>query len=127
MFEIILLSLDQTRESMRSVQKAIELAKHYGSKLILLQMTIAQDNFKTKSYLSVRFKEWLQKEIQANDIVFKIIESKTDLALDISELANKLNVDLIIMDAARENLDLEISGKIAKVIELVSCPVLVVP
>ena len=76
--------------------------------------------------------EPVQRHLEAAGLICTVIERQLQ-ALDdspaavIAEVAAELNVDVIVMGGPGVNLEIDSSSPAASVIELASCPVLVVP
>ena len=76
--------------------------------------------------------EPVQRHLEAAGLICTVIERHLQ-ALDdspaavIAEVAAELNVDVIVMGGPGVNLEIDSSSSAASVIELASCPVLVVP
>ena len=76
--------------------------------------------------------EPVQRHLEAAGLICTVIERHLQ-ALDdspaavIAEVAAELNVDVIVMGGPGVNLEIDSSSPAASVIELASCPVLVVP
>ncbi len=76
--------------------------------------------------------EPVQRHLEAPGLNCTVIErtaqfSGTSPAAVIAEVAAELNVDVIVMGDPGVNLEIDSTSTAASVIELVSCPVLVVP
>ena len=81
---------------------------------------------------SVEVFEPVQRHLEAAGLTCTVIESSAQFsgaspAAVIAEVAAELNVDVIVMGGPGVNLEIESSSTAASVIELASCPVLVVP
>ena len=76
--------------------------------------------------------EPVQRHLEAAGLICTVIERQLQ-ALDdspaavIAEVAAELNVDAIVMGGPGVNLEIDSSSPAASVIELASCPVMVVP
>ena len=76
--------------------------------------------------------EPVQRHLEAAGLICTVIERQLQ-ALDdspaavIAEVAAELNVDVIVMGGPGVNLEIDSPSTVASVIELASCPVLVVP
>ena len=76
--------------------------------------------------------EPVQRHLEAAGLICTVIERQLQ-ALDdspaavIAEVAAELNVDVIVMGGPGVNLEIDSTSTAASVIELASCPVLVVP
>ena len=76
--------------------------------------------------------EPVQRHLDAAGLNCTVIERPAQFSGDspavvIAEMAAELNVDVIVMGGPGVNLEIDSTSTAASVIELVSCPVLVVP
>ena len=76
--------------------------------------------------------EPVQRHLEAAGLICTVIERSAQFsgaspAAVIAEVAAELNVDVIVMGGPGVNLEIDSSSPAASVIELASCPVLVVP
>ena len=76
--------------------------------------------------------EPVQRRLDTAGLNCTVIERPVQLSGDspaavIAEVAAELNVDVIVMGGPGVNLEIDSTSTAASVIELVSCPVLVVP
>ena len=76
--------------------------------------------------------EPVQRHLEAAGLTCTVIESSAQFsgaspAAVIAEVAAELNVDVIVMGGPGVNLEIDSTSTAASVIELASCPVLVVP
>ena len=70
----------------------------------------------------------IERQLQVlNDSTAASPEGALNAAAVIAEVAAELNVDVIVMGGPGVNLEIDSSSTAASVIELASCPVLVVP
>ena len=127
MFAKVLFTIDQSRESLETTTKAIDLATKHNSQITIISV-LQLDNPEMGDFASV--KSLLQK---AKDLVERagvkcdVIERQGNPAFVICDVADELNVDLIIMGTRGINLEKNIESTAARVIQLAPCPVLVVP
>ena len=76
--------------------------------------------------------EAVQRRLDTAELNCTVIERPVQFSDDspaavIAEMAAELNVDVIVMGGPGVNLEIDSTSTAASVIELVSCPVLVVP
>ena len=76
--------------------------------------------------------EPVQRHLEAAGLTCTVIERSAQFsgaspAAVIAEVAAELNVDVIVMGSPGVNLEIDSPSTVASVIELASCPVLVVP
>ncbi|WP_310485063.1 universal stress protein [Chamaesiphon sp. VAR_48_metabat_403] len=137
MFKTILFPLDRSREAQEAIAVAIDLVQKYQSKLILLSVVETPD-------LDAEVLE--DPVMQSPDAIDQLLHSAQDLfaqrgiaaeilqregkpAFTICDVADELNVNLIVMGSRGIGLDLEHTTESVanRVINLSPCPVLIVP
>ncbi len=134
MFNKILFPLDRSREAQEAMAVAIELVQKYQSKLTLLSVIETPD-------LDAEVLE--DPAMQSPDEIDRLLSSARDLfaqrgiqadilhregkaAFTICDVADELNVDLIVM-GSRGDLEHPADSVASRTIALSPCPVLVVP
>lgn len=127
MFETVLFPIDQSREAMETASKALELARSHGSRLIILSVVQAErpemDDPEAVAVLLNR----ARKQVEQAGLPCEVLERKGKPAFVICDVADELNVDLIVMGTRGVNLEGDSESTAARVIQLAPCPVLVVP
>ncbi|HGY5535955.1 MAG: universal stress protein [Prochlorococcus sp.] len=127
MFETVLFPIDQSREAMETASKALELARSHGSRLIILSVVQAErpemDDPEAVAVLLNRARE----QVEQAGLPCEVLERKGKPAFVICDVADELNVDLIVMGTRGVNLEGDSESTAARVIQLAPCPVLVVP
>lgn len=127
MFETVLFPIDQSREAMETASKALELARSHGSRLIILSVVQAErpemDDPESVAVLLNRARE----QVEQAGLPCEVLERKGKPAFVICDVADELNVDLIVMGTRGVNLEGDSESTAARVIQLAPCPVLVVP
>ena len=127
MFETVLFPIDQSREAMETASKALELARSHNSRLIILSVVQAErpemHDPETVAVLLKRARE----QVEQAGIACEVLEREGKPAFVICDVADELNVDVIVMGTRGVNVDGDSESTAARVIQLAPCPVLVVP
>ncbi len=126
MFKTILFPLDQSRAYEDTTCQAIELAKTYQSDITLLAVLQPNQCINNQELIASQLKK-TQNQIQEAQIKCDLHERQGKPACVICDVANDLNVDLIVLSTKGVNLESTYKSTAARVIELAPCPVLVVP
>ncbi len=127
MFERILFPIDQSREGLETASKAIELAENHKSHMIMLSV-IQPDRAEMKSSeIVASLLDRAKQEIEQAGITCEVIKKEGKPAFVICDIADDLNVDVIVMRTRGINLDHEDESTASQVIQFAPCPVLVVP
>ena len=128
MFARVLLPINQTKEEIEMVRKAIELAKNYNSKLIMVSVIPSQNSasLKTKTSTDDGLKK-TKRLLEQNGIRWDFIERKGNPTFVICDIADELNIDVIVMGIKAKIVSNSAKNIVSRVIELAPCPVLVVP
>ena len=127
MFEIVLFPIDQSREALETATKALELAQNHNSHLILLSV-IQPDRPGMKDSESVAsLLPQVQQKFEQAGIKCDVLERTGKPAFVICDVADELNVDVIVMGTRGIQLESDSEGTASRVIELAPCPVFVVP
>jgi nucleotide-binding universal stress UspA family protein len=137
MFKTILFPIDRSRESQEAVEVAIDLAKRYDSKLILLSVLETPDlDAEVIDAPATQSADAIDRLLHAAHDLFaqQGIESETlqregKPAFVICDVADELNANLIVMGSRGVGVD---SSRVAesvatRTIDLSPCPVLIVP
>ena len=127
MFETVLFPIDQSREALETAGKVLELARTHGSRVLLLSVLQPErpemnDHVAVAPLLSRTLDRFEQLGVACEQI-----EREGKPAFVICDVADELNVDVIVMGTRGVNLEAESSSTAARVIQLAPCPVLVVP
>ena len=127
MFKTVLFPIDQSREAFETANKAIQLAKNHQSHIIMLSVVQPErpemDDTEFVASLLNRAKEQMEQA----GISCEVLEKQGKPAFVICDIADELNVDLIVMGTRGINLESDNESAAARVIQLAPCPVLVVP
>jgi nucleotide-binding universal stress UspA family protein len=137
MFTKILFPLDRSREAQEAIAVAIDLVQKYQSKLILLSVVEAPDLAAEVSDDPVmqspeaidRLLHSAQAMFAKRGIQAEILQREGKPAFTICDVADELNVNLIVMGSSGIGLDVEHTAEsvASRVIDLAPCPVLIVP
>ena len=125
MFSTILLPLASHAPDPATLAQLKNLVCVPDGRVVLLRLNPDQDRE------VVEF-EPVQRHLDAAGLNCTVIErqlqfSGANPAAVIAEVAAELNVDVIVMGSPGVNLEIDSPSTVASVIELASCPVLVVP
>ncbi|WP_320675519.1 universal stress protein [Prochlorococcus sp. MIT 1300] len=127
MFETILFPIDQSRQAIETACKALELARKDGSHLTILSV-VEPDSAEVNTSESVSaLLASVREKFEQGGVSCDAIERKGKPAFVICDVADELNVDLIIMGTRGINIEGKTESTASKVIQLAPCPVLVVP
>ena len=127
MFETVLFPIDQSREAMETASKALELARSHNSRLIILSVVQAErPEMHDPEAVAVLLKR-AREQVEQAGIACEVLEREGKPAFVSCEVADELNVDVIVMGTRGVNLDGDSESTAARVIQLAPCPVLVVP
>ena len=127
MFETVLFPIDQSREAAETAGKALELARTHNSRLVVLSV-VQPERPEMHDHESVAT---LLAEARARfaeaGVACEVVEREGKPAFVICDVADELNVDVIVMGTRGVNLQAESGSTASRVIQLAPCPVLVVP
>ena len=135
MFKTVLFPIDMSSEAQQAASKVAELVKLHQSRLILLSVVepsraelpqaAGQSSHEAVAQLLGSAKELFA----AQSIEADVIEREGQPAFVICDVADELNVDLIVMGCRGVGLIEEIQAESVtmRVINLSPCPVLIVP
>ncbi len=127
MFETVLFPIDQSREAMETASKALELARSHGSRLIILSVVQAERPEMHDPEAVAVLLNRAREQVEQAGLPCEVLERKGKPAFVICDVADELNVDLIVMGTRGVNLEGDSESTAARVIQLAPCPVLVVP
>ncbi len=127
MFKTILFPIDQSRKSLETESNAIQFALNQKSRMILISVMQPESSEKhsQKSFKSKLNR--LKTEVEDHGLICEAIERSGKPPFTICDVADELNVDLIIMGTKGINLEQNSQSTAARVIQLAPCPVLVLP
>jgi nucleotide-binding universal stress UspA family protein len=137
MFNKILFPLDRSREAQEAIAVAIDLVQKYQSKLILLSVVESPDLAAEVSDDPVmQSPEAIDQLLHSAQAMFAkrgiqadILQRQGKPAFTICDVADELNVNLIVMGSRGIGLDVEHTAEsvASRVINLAPCPVLIIP
>ncbi len=137
MFKTVLFPIDQSRESREAVETVAEVVKTLNSRLVILSVvetpeeppTSAADIEMTSAKAIAKLLADAKALFSSQGIEAEIIEREGKPAFTICDVADELNVDLIIMGCRGLGLTEEGAAEsvTTRVINLSPCPVLIVP
>ncbi len=127
MFEKLLLPVNESREAIKTAEKAVELAQKNGSQLIVLTVSDPEQStiFNTDSLRALQ--DQVKAKIEQTGISCESVIREGKSAFVICDVADELNVDLIVIGTRGVGLREDIQSIAAQVIQFAPCPVLVVP
>ena len=127
MFDTVLFPIDQSRQAFETAGKALELAKSHGSRMVLLSV-VEQDRPAMQNPESVaQLLQRTREQLDQGGVPCEVVERQGKPAFVICDVADELNVDVIVMGTRGVNLVQDSESTAARVIQLAPCPVLVVP
>jgi nucleotide-binding universal stress UspA family protein len=137
MFNKILFPLDRSREAQEAIAVAIDLVQKYQSKLILLSVVeapdlaaeVSDDPMMQSPEAIDRLLHSAQAMFAKRGIQADILQREGKPAFTICDVADELNVNLIVMGSRGIGLDVEHTAEsvASRVINLAPCPVMIVP
>ena len=135
MFKTVLFPIDQTRESRHAAEIVVSLLNSFEGKLIILSVVEPPDS-ESETDPEMSSSEAIAKLLDTARVLFKdqgieaeTMEKQGNPAFVICDVADELDVDLIVMGSRGSDLTNVDSaeGVSNRVINLSPCPVLVVP
>ena len=127
MFETVLFPIDQSKEAFETASKVIQLAKNHKSHIILLSVIQPERPEMKDPELITSLLHKAKQQIEQAGITCDDLERQGKPAFVICDVADDLNVELIVMGTKGVNLGSDNQRTAARVIQLAPCPVLVVP
>ena len=127
MFSTVLFPIDQSRQALETAGKALELAQSHGSRLIVLSVVQPERAEMHDPAAVAGLLEQTRQRFADAGLDCELVEREGKPAFVICDVADELNVDVIVMGTRGVNLDSETESTAARVIQLAPCPVLVVP
>ena len=127
MFETVLFPIDQSREAAETAGKALDLARAHNSRLVVLSVVQPErPDMHDHEAVATLLAEARARFEQAG-VACEVLEREGKPAFVICDVADELNVDVIVMGTRGVNLQAESGSTASRVIQLAPCPVLVVP
>ena len=127
MFKTVLFPIDQSREAIETANKAIELAKNHKSNIIMLSVIQPERAEMNNAEVVTSLLNKARTKIEKEGIHCDVLEKEGKPAFVICDVADELNVDLIVMGTRGLNLEEDQESTATRVIQLAPCPVMVVP
>ena len=137
MFTTVLLPLAPHPPDPATLAQVQSLVRGPDGKVVLLRLLEAEALSNPNQSRSLREHERVQGQLRAAGLICTVIERRLQSVDDedaaglaaavIADVADELNVDVIVMGGPGVNLEIDSTSATASVIERVSCPVLVVP
>ena len=127
MFETVLLPIDPSREALEPEVKALEFARRDGSRLVLLSVLQPVSEVKHDHEALAGVLSQTRKRCELAGVICQEVERSGKPASVICDVADELNVDVIVMGTRGVNLESDSGSTAAQVLQLAPCPVLVVP
>lgn len=137
MFNTILFPIDRSRESQEAIAVAIDLVQKYQSKLLLLSVVETPDlDAEVLEDPAMQSPDAIDQLLHSAQAIFakrgisaEILQREGKPAFTICDVADELNVNLIVMGSSGIGLDVEHTADsvASRVINLSPCPVLIVP
>ena len=133
MFKTVLFPIDQSRTSQDALAKVAELVKFCGSQLVLLTVSTHEPDTHNKNAVPEQAVDELltlaSQKFSEIDIPVETVHRSGQPAFCICDVADELNVDLIMMGCRGVGLSAEQSDESVstRVINLSPCPVMVIP
>ena len=137
MFTTVLLPLAPHPPDPATLAQVQSLVRGPDGRVVLLRLLEPEAPSNPNQSRNLRELERVQGQLRAAGVICTVIErwlqSVDDedaagfAAAAIADVADELNVDVIVMGGPGVNLEIDSTSATASVIELVSCPVLVVP
>ena len=127
MFETVLFPIDPSREGLEPEVKALEFARRDGSRLVLLSVLQPVSEEKHDHEAVAGVLSQTRKRCELAGVICQEVERSGKPASVICDVADELNVDVIVMGTRGVNLESDSGSTAAQVLQLAPCPVLVVP
>ena len=127
MFETVLFPIDQSREAVETAGKALELARTHNSRLVVLSVVQPERPEMHDHQAVATLLAEARTRFEQAGVACDVVEREGKPAFVICDVADELNVDVIVMGTRGVNLQAESGSTASLVIQLAPCPVLVVP
>lgn len=127
MFETVLFPIDQSREAAETAGKALELARTHNSRLVVLSVVQPERPEMHDHQAVATLLAEARTRFEQAGVACDVVEREGKPAFVICDVADELNVDVIVMGTRGVNLQAESGSTASRVIQLAPCPVLVVP
>ena len=127
MFETVLFPIDQSRETAETAGKALELARTHNSRLVVLSVVQPERPEMHDHQAVATLLAEARTRFEQAGVACDVVEREGKPAFVICDVADELNVDVIVRGTRGVNLQAESGSTASRVIQLAPCPVLVVP
>ena len=137
MFTTVLLPLAPHSPDPATLAQVQSLVRGPDGRVVLLRLLEPEAPSNPNQSRNLRELERVQGQLRAAGLICTVIERRLQSVDDedaaglaaavIADVADELNVDVIVMGGPGVNLEIDSTSATASLIELVSCPVLVVP
>ena len=127
MFETVLFPIDQSRQALETAAKALELARSHNSRMVLLSVVQPERPDMQDPEAVAQLLERTRQQVEDAGVSCEVVERQGQPAFVIGDVADELNVDVIVMGTRGVNLEDDKDSTAVRVIQLAPCPVLVVP
>ncbi|MAR07300.1 MAG: universal stress protein [Cyanobium sp. NAT70] len=127
MFDTVLFPIDQSRQALETAGKALQLAKSHSSRMVLLSVVEQERPGMHDPEVVAQLLQSTREQVEQAGVPCEVVERQGKPAFVICDVADELNVDVIVMGTRGVNLVQDSESTAARVIQLAPCPVLVVP
>ena len=127
MFEKLLFPLDTTRQAMETASKVLGFAQKHDTSLIVLSVVQSEGRLQNNTDALCSLLNKACEHFEQGGIQCDLVERTGKPAFVICDVADELNVDLIVMGTRGINLEVDSESTAVRVIQLAPCPVLVIP
>ena len=127
MFETVLFPIDCSRQALETAGKALQLARSHDSSLVLLSVVEPERPEMQDPEEVAQLLQRTREQVEQAGVPCNVVERQGRPAFVICDVADELNVDVIVMGTRGVNLETDTESTAARVIQLSPCPVLVVP
>ena len=127
MFEKLLFPVNESREAIKTAAKAVELAQKNRSQMIVLSVRDPDQPTMVKTDSLQALQDQVKAKIEQAGIPCESVIREGKSAFVICDVADELNVDLIVIGTRGVGLREDIQSIAAQVIQFAPCPVMVVP
>ncbi|WP_320666482.1 universal stress protein [Prochlorococcus sp. MIT 1307] len=127
MFKSLLFPIDQSRQTFETAKAAIQIAQNHQSQITLLSVLQVEGTEMDRTQLITSLLNRVKEQIEQAGVSCNVLEKQGTPAFVICDVADDLNMDLIVMGTRGINLEKDNKSTAARVIQLAPCPVLVVP
>ena len=127
MFRTVLMPIDQSLHAAELGAEAVQLASGADSRVVLLSVVPINRSELQASDSAAQLLNQICARLKRMGVPWDAIERQGRPSAVICDVANELNVDVIVIGARGVNLKRDSDSTAAQVIQFAPCPVLVVP